>query len=230
MERHDFNLKIKSITDAGTWTGLCAVYNNVDLGNDVIDPGAFTRTLSVGKKWPVLWQHSPSDPIGWCSITDSREGLQVSGTLELSDPTAQKAYTFMKAGVTKGMSIGYDTIQSTYVGDVRHLTELRLWEASIVTFPMNEMALVSGIKSLSDADRSKHIAAIGEHLKAIGAHQRGIAESMKAMFDLDDDTDDSDTDDLALLEDETDDDNDGDKAFLLEIRQLAEQAGALATR
>jgi uncharacterized protein len=123
----------------------------------VIDPGAFTRTLSAGKKWPVLWQHDPSNPIGWCSITFTSEGLQVMGTLELSDPTAKKAHTFMLAGVTKGMSIGYDTVQATYDGDIRHLTEVRLWEVSIVTFPMNEMALVSGVKSLSDADRAKHL-------------------------------------------------------------------------
>jgi uncharacterized protein len=30
----------------------------------------------------------------------------------LSDPTAQKAHTFMKAGEVKGLSVGYDTIQS----------------------------------------------------------------------------------------------------------------------
>jgi len=95
---------------------------------------------------------------------------------------------------------------------------------------MNEMATVTGVKSLSDADRSKHIAAIGAHLKAIGAHQRGIAESMKAMFDgLDDDADDADNnpaDDPAMLEGDTGDD---DKAFLVELQKLAEQAGALST-
>jgi phage head maturation protease len=36
-----------------------------------------------------------------------------------------------------------DTIQSTYDGDIRRLTELRLWEISCVTFPMNQSAQVS---------------------------------------------------------------------------------------
>ena len=63
-------------------------------------------------------------------MTDSRDGLQVNGTLCLADPTAQKAYTFMKTGVIKGLSIGYDTIQSSYNGDVRHLTELKLWRSA----------------------------------------------------------------------------------------------------
>jgi HK97 family phage prohead protease len=56
----------------------------------------------------------------------------------------------MKAGVVKGLSIGYDTIQATYDGDIRHLTELKLWEISRVIFPMNESAQVSAVKALSD--------------------------------------------------------------------------------
>ncbi|MBB5331870.1 HK97 family phage prohead protease [Tunturiibacter gelidoferens] len=230
MERHDFSLKIKSIDDAGQFVGLGAVYNNVDLGNDVIDPGAFSRTLSAGKKFPVLWQHDPSNPIGHCVVTDGRDGIQVNGVLELSDPTAKKAHTFMKAGIVKGMSIGYDTIQSTFDGDIRHLSELKLWEISVVTFPMNESAVISGVKSLSDDDRAKHLKAIDEHRKAIDRHQRGIRIHLKSMLDgLDDDDDDADNnpaDDPAMLEGDTGDD---DKAFLVELQKLAEQAGALST-
>jgi hypothetical protein len=224
VERRDFNLKIKSLDDAGTFVGLGAVYNNIDLGGDVIDPGAFSRTLSAGKSFPVLWRHDPSNPIGHAKITDSREGLQVAGTLMLTDPTAQKAYTFMKAGVVKGLSIGYDTIQATYEGDVRHLTELRLWEISCVTFPMNEQALVSGIKAMSDDERAGHIKAINEHRKAIDREQRGMRMHLKSLLDLADDDEDPD-DDEPLLEDEDD-----DKAFLVELQKLAEQAQELASK
>jgi uncharacterized protein len=82
---------------------------------------------------------------------------------------------------------------------------------------MNEMAVVSGVKSLSDADRAKHMRGIDEHRKTIDRAQRGIREHLKAMFDgLDDD--DSDTDDLSLLEEK------------LELQKLAEQAGELSRR
>jgi HK97 family phage prohead protease len=224
VERRDFNLKIKSLDDAGTFVGMGAVYNNVDLGGDLIEPGAFTRTLSAGKKFPVLWQHKTDEPIGFCQITDTREGLQVNGTLELSDPTARKAFTFMKAGVIKGLSIGYDTIQATYDGDVRHLTELKLWEISCVTFPMNESAVVTGVKSLTDADRAKHMKAIDSHRKTIDRSQRAIREHLKAMFDgLDDEDDTNLPDDPALFEG----DEEMNKAFLVELQKLAEQASAL---
>jgi HK97 family phage prohead protease len=225
MERRDFNLKIKSLDDAGTFVGLGAVYGNVDLGGDVIDPGAFSRTLSAGKSFPVLWQHDASSPIGHCKITDTPQGLQVNGTLMLSDPTAQKAHTFMKAGVVKGLSIGYETLQSTYEGEVRHLTELKLWEISCVTFPMNQSAQVSAVKALSSDDIADHLKAIDEHRKAIDRHQRGIQGHLKSMLDFDED---DDTDDEPLIEGEDADDDD-DKAFLVELRKLAEQAQELTT-
>jgi HK97 family phage prohead protease len=76
-------------------------FTTTSIRNDLIEPGAFTRTLTAGKKWPVLWQHKIDEPIGFCQITDAGEGLQVNGTLELSDPTARKAFTFMKAGVIR---------------------------------------------------------------------------------------------------------------------------------
>jgi hypothetical protein len=230
VERRDFNLKIKSIDDTGTFVGMGAVYNNVDLGGDVIQPGAFARTLSAGKKFPILWQHQPDNPIGSCLVTDTPAGLQVNGTLELSDPTAKKAYTFMKAGVIKGLSIGYDTVQSNYDGDIRNLTELKLLEISCVTFPMNEAALVSGVKSLSDEDRAKHFKGIDTHRKSIDRSQRAIAGHLKALFDGLDDEDEFN--DPALLENDEGDGSDEEmsKAFLVELQKLATQATELADR
>jgi HK97 family phage prohead protease len=223
VDQKDFKFKIKSLKDDGSFEGLGAVYNNVDQGNDRILPGAFTRTLSAGKKFPVLWQHKSDCPIGSCTITDSPAGLQVMGTLELSDPTAQKAYTFMKSGVIRGLSIGYETLQSSYDGDVRNLTELKLYEISAVTFPMNEAAQISAVKSLSDDDRAKHFKAISEHIKAIGRHQRGVRDHLKAMSDAFDD----DPEDEALLLDEGDDEEMA-KSFLAEMQKLVVQAKELA--
>jgi hypothetical protein len=62
---------------------------------------------------------------------------------------------------------------------VRHLTELKLWEISAVTFPMNESAVVTGVKGLSDDERARHLKAINEHRKAIDRHQQGIRTHLK---------------------------------------------------
>ena len=116
-------------------------------------------------------------------MTDSAQGLMVEGQLLLSDPTAQKAYSFLKAGILKGLSIGYETVKANYVDDVRELAELKLWELSVVMFPMNEGALVTGIKAMSDDERGRHFKAIDAHRKSIDRAQRGIRESLKALFD-----------------------------------------------
>ena len=235
MERKRFSLKIKSVDESGSFVGLGAVYGNTDLGGDQIMPGAFSRTLATGKQWPVLWQHNPGDPIGTCAVTDSREGLLVQGKLLLQDPTAQKAYLFLKAGVIRGLSIGFETLQSAMEGDVRLLKELRLWEFSIVTFPMNESAQISSVKSLSVSDDEVQM-----HLKAISRHQKAIRVHLKAILGNDDgeldEEDDDPADDPAFLEGNDSEpggaspaDDEMSKAFLLELQQLAAQAQDLAT-
>jgi uncharacterized protein len=228
VERNSFSLKIKGVAPDGSFTGIGAVYNNVDLGGDKILPGAFTRTLAGTKTFPLLWQHNPSDPIGSVKCTDTSQGLQVDGQLLLSDPTAQKAYSFLKAGILKGLSIGYDTVKQNYDGDVRELTELKLWEMSIVTFPMNQEAAVTSVKAMSDTDRATHLKAIDGHRKAIDRHQRQIREHLKAMTDdlFDDDDPELELADPTELEDE----DDGEMSMILsELKSLAAAAEELAS-
>jgi hypothetical protein len=68
-------------------------------------------------------------------------------------------------------------------------------------------------------DHLKHLRAIDEHRKAIGRHRRGIQAHLNSMLDFDED---DDTEDPGLCEDDDD-----DKAFVAELKQLAEQAAAL---
>jgi HK97 family phage prohead protease len=181
VEKANFSLKIKSVQPDGTFTGIGAVYNNVDLGGDKILPGAFTRTLAAGKAFPLLWNHDPAQPIGTVKATETQQGLIVEGQLLLSDSTGAKVYNLLKAQVIKGLSIGYETIKSAFVDDVRELQELKLWEVSVCTFPMNESAMVTGIKAMSDETRGKHLKSINMHRKAIDRHRRGIRENLKAL-------------------------------------------------
>ncbi len=131
----------------------------------------------------------------------------------------------------KDLSIGYETVQSMYDSEteVRHLTEIKLYEVSCVTFPMNELAGISSVKALSDADRSKHLKAIDEHRKAIDRHQRGMRMKLKALFG-DDLFEDDPADDPALLESEEDDvgEEEMSKAFLVELQKFGTQVRELA--
>jgi HK97 family phage prohead protease len=224
-ERHDYSLKV-NLDPAGSFTGIAAVYNVVDLGGDRIVPGAFARTLAASKVRPLLWQHQSETPIGTITVTDSRDGLQVAGQLLMDLPAAKNAYTLIKAGVIKGLSIGYDTIQEAMEDGVRLLKEVRLWEVSIVTFPMSLGSAIGSVKSMSADDLTAHLQGVRRAEKGIRFHTKSLRMHMKAILgDPDDLGDDDDIDDEPLFE--GDDDGD-DKAFLVELQKLAEQAQELA--
>jgi Escherichia/Staphylococcus phage prohead protease len=158
--RQQFRFECKSISPDGTFVGLGAVYNNVDLGNDMILPGAFTKTLNEkGREVPLLMGHDSKMPIGRAELSDSPQGLLVHGTLILEADGSRSAYALLKAGVIKGLSIGYDTLKSKMVDGVRHLSELKLWEISLTAFPMNELATVTSVKSGTEIQRFRALLA-----------------------------------------------------------------------
>lgn len=145
-------LEIKEVTAEGTFEGLLSTYGNVDAGGDVVEPGAYTKTLKEGGATrPLLWQHKTSDPIGLLTLEDRPEGLWCKGRLLLDDavPEARKAYALAKSGIVKGLSIGFESIKDSIESGVRHLKEIKLYEGSIVTFPMNDMALIVRVKALA---------------------------------------------------------------------------------
>jgi uncharacterized protein len=222
MERKRFSLKIKSVDETGVFTGLCASYNTVDLGGGSIVPGSMTRTLAAGKQFPLLWQHQADNPIGTAKVTDSPQGLQVEGRLLLDLDDAKKAHVLLLAGVIKGLSIGFKYLQSKMDGDVRLLTEIRLWEISVVTFPMNENATISSVKSLSVADDE-----VQHRLREIRRHQKAIQMHVKCLLGADD-LDDDAADDPALLEGDDSEQDVESKALLVELQKLVAQAGELA--
>ena len=149
MNKQQLSIQIKSIAEDGTFEGLLSPYGNVDNGGDVVDAGAFVKTLKEhGNTVPMLWQHDQKCPIGSLTLDDRADGLYCSGKFILDIPEAKQAYLLLKAQVIKGLPIGYTAIKSAMVEGVRHLKEVRLYEGSVVTFPMNELATVSSVKSM----------------------------------------------------------------------------------
>jgi uncharacterized protein len=148
MQNKSFKLELKSLTDQGTFVGMASVFGNVDLGGDIVEPGAFSRTLQhKGGEVPILYQHDTRQPIGLGKVRETKAGLEITGELVMQTSKAQEAYALMKRGVLKGLSIGFDVVRDTVANGIRHLHELKLYEVSVVTFPMNELAMVSNVKS-----------------------------------------------------------------------------------
>ena len=152
----DIAIEIKSLSEDGTFEGMLSPYGSVDQGNDVVEQGAFTKSLSDnGDTVPMLWQHKQDSPIGTLTLTDQTDGLYCKGQLFLDKdengnyfvPDAAKAYALLKAGIIKGLSIGYETVQKQVINGVRYLKQLTLFEGSVVTFPMNLSAGVNSVKA-----------------------------------------------------------------------------------
>ena len=141
-------MEIKVISEEGTFEGLLSPYGNIDHGGDVVEAGAYTKTLKErGNVVPMLWQHMEEYPIGTLTLEDRADGLWCKGKLQLELPKAKEAHICLKGRIIKGLSIGYKAVKDSIENGVRHLKEIRLFEGSVVTFPMNEMAIVTAIKA-----------------------------------------------------------------------------------
>ncbi len=150
-------ITVSDIASTGIIEGYAAIFGDPDRGGDVIAPGAFSATLARrATSVKLLWQHDPAQPIGfWDSITEDARGLRVKGRLLTDIQRGAEAAALLEAGVLDGLSIGYRAIKSDRRGPHRHLTEIDLWEISLVTFPMNANArLQPQSDALADALRS----------------------------------------------------------------------------
>ncbi len=144
-------LAVKSLGDKGRFSGYASVFGVEDRDGDVMLPGAFGKTLAGRAQLPLLWQHDASEPVGYLHVLrEDAHGLFVEGRLLLEVARAREAYALMKAGVLDGLSIGYRAVDyaiDTATG-LRQLREVELVEVSLVTFPANEGAVVTQLKSL----------------------------------------------------------------------------------
>src|SRR5207245_6481254 len=92
MEQLNVKLQIKSLDEAGRFVGLASTYGNVDLGGDVVEPGAFQKTITDrGGEVPLLWSHDTRQPIGLAKLKDTSMGLSIDGQLVLDVPKAREA-------------------------------------------------------------------------------------------------------------------------------------------
>ncbi len=121
--------------------GYASLFWRRDLNNDVVAKGAFQKSLAMSgpKRVRMLHQHDTSSLIGaWDHAAEDDQGLFVSGRVFDFTPEARLVQSLIRAGVLDGLSIGFRTNKSRPDGSgrLRVLTEVELWEVSLVTFPM----------------------------------------------------------------------------------------------
>ncbi|MEO0681693.1 MAG: HK97 family phage prohead protease [Pseudomonadota bacterium] len=149
-----------TLAEDGRIEGYASFFGAEDQGGDVVAPGAFARSLrslsDAGRAVKLLWQHDPGEPIGvWDLVREDERGLAVTGRLLREVRRGAEAIALLQAGAVDGLSIGYRTVQAERrPGGGRLLTEVELWEVSLVTFPMLPQARAMAPEAEAGADET----------------------------------------------------------------------------
>ena len=149
------DLSLTDLAGDGSFSGYASLFGEIDLGKDMIERGAFSRSLQKRGAGGVrmLFQHDPCEPIGtWTKIREDGRGLYVEGVLSADVARAREVHALMKAGGLDGLSIGFQTVRARTdaKSGVRRVLEADLWEISIVTFPMLPSARIANVKQVGD--------------------------------------------------------------------------------
>jgi HK97 family phage prohead protease len=157
-----------TVTDGVVVAGYASLFGKRDQGGDVVQTGAYAASLASlaagGRRVKMLWQHDPAQPIGvWDEVREDATGLWVKGRILSEVERGREAAALLAAGAIDGLSIGYRTKRAERDGKgQRLLSELELWEVSLVTFPMLPEARVSAKGDTPDDQTWRDLAQIFE--------------------------------------------------------------------
>lgn len=180
MDYKSFPVEIvKADTKQGIIDAVVAVMGNIDHGNDIIHPGAFTKTLSErGNKIKVLDNHNANslkDVIGKplsireigeselpisikSKYPDATGGLYTVTQFDMDDEHSRTIFNKLANGFVNEWSIGF-TIpkgkQDYSDGMVRNIREVILFEYSPVIWAMNEATDTIGVKNMDEEETKK---------------------------------------------------------------------------
>lgn len=123
------------------FAGYAALFDRRDAGRDTIRPGAFARTLATRRdRLPLYWQHRPTLRVGWVeTLAEDEKGLRVIASI---DNPHGRAASALRRGAVTGLSFGYRALGFRRSPQGRELTEIDLFEVSLVTHPMQHRARV----------------------------------------------------------------------------------------
>lgn len=190
--------ELRADAETGGFSGYASTFWRVDSYGTAMSPDAFTRTLADrGDRIPVLYQHNPAANIGVPELRIDANGLFVDATLIDDGADGTVALKRLRAGARFGLSFGFRTLQSRAASDtdpldlaqildatslyegLRVLTEVKLYEVSLVTFPANEAATISDVRSAAMNDAL--VAAIEAiRTNSLNDDQRGLIDAIVA--------------------------------------------------
>lgn len=197
-------LNLKASKTPDQFSGHGSIFNNIDLGGDIVMPGAFKDTLAEHAKAETIpqmfWMHQMDQVPGvWEEMSEDEDGLFVKGSL-LPTTLGKDMQILLGAKAVRGLSIGYMVDDAEMRDDgVYLLHKVTLLEVSLVSLAMNPLAQVESAKArlsseceyvprprdleklLRDAGYSKHVA---KQVTAKVFSQRDADDSETEMTEL----------------------------------------------
>lgn len=155
MSRAYSFMQVKAMDDEQRIITGIASTPTPDRSEDIVDPKGAKFSLPM----PFLWQHNHSMPIG--HVTDAKvsdKGIEVTiqlAKIEEDGPLKQRideAWQSIKAGLVKGLSIGFRSVTAEGVPGTWgvHFLEWEWYELSAVTIPDNAECSITSIKSIAN--------------------------------------------------------------------------------
>lgn len=152
------SFEFKVLSDEGQFQGYAITFGNRDAGGDICLKGCSLNSL---RERPVdvvqlLRGHDSDRIIGeWIELNEDERGLFAKGQIYSEIDDGREALLLARKGRLRGLSIGYRVRPGGDEFDpernARLLKDIDIREISLVTFPMNEQALVTDVKSFSQA-------------------------------------------------------------------------------
>jgi HK97 family phage prohead protease len=159
MEYKGAITEIKNLSAMGEVTFYASVFGNKDYGGDIVEKGAFSKTITENNKNIRHFKHHDSTQMVGVvkSLIEDDKGLLVTSKLILKTQLGAETYeeykAMLEAGKSMDHSIGYNVIKKEDRNDSRLLKELRLMEVSTLTaWGMNNQAQTVAVKSFEQLD------------------------------------------------------------------------------
>jgi HK97 family phage prohead protease len=169
-------LELKSVgaEASGEFAGYGAVFGNIDQAGDLIQPGAFAKTIASGRLPHMHLQHGIKQLGGaqyvgkWTAIAEDSHGLVVEGKIAgMGTDRGRYLFEQIRDGIFGGLSIGFRVAQGGMElgpkgGPRRIIKTADVVEVSLVSDPCNTEAQIREIKS----SLMKTLLASGDHAAA----------------------------------------------------------------
>ena len=163
--------------------GYASVFSNTDSDKDVIQKGAFKRSIKAlgpdgADRIKLLAQHKLDRPIGkMVVLNEDSNGLYMEAKFG-THRDGDDYYKMAKEGIINEFSVGFETIQKE-ANDIggNDISEIKLWEVSMVTIAANDRAVVTDVKSNTFSTLVKQIEDEDLKFKLEKEHLRELTKS-----------------------------------------------------